>query len=75
MIKVKVSQAQVEILFWEVLFWLMKGLQYLRNSWMAFLVHIRPSIRKHLTLLILVGMLGFGMGFAIGYLRIRFSGQ
>jgi len=74
MIKVRGSYARIEILFWDVLFWLMKGLQHLRDGWITFTQYIQPSLKIHIALLFCVCTIGLGVGFVIGYVKVHLLG-
>jgi hypothetical protein len=74
MIKARASYARFEIIFWDMLFWLMKGLQHIRDTWISFIRPIHPSARLHLVFLFCVCILGFGLGFVIGYLKVNVPG-
>jgi hypothetical protein len=74
MIKVHICPPQFEILFWDVIFWVMKILQHLRDRWIAFVYFIKPKIRLHLILLICISAFGLGLGFVIGYFRVNLPG-
>jgi hypothetical protein len=74
MVKVRGGYARLEILFWDMLFWLMKGMQHLRDSWTSFIHVIQPSLKTHLVLFVCICALGLGAGFAIGYLQTHLSG-
>ncbi len=74
MIKVHIKPPRFEILFWDLIFWVMKILQCLRDRWFAFVYFIKPMVRFHLVLLICISAFGFGLGFAIGYFRIYLRG-
>jgi hypothetical protein len=74
MIKVRISPPRFEILFWDVIFWVMKLLQRLRDRWLELVYFIQPKIRLHIFLLILIACLGLGLGFAFGYFRASWRG-
>jgi hypothetical protein len=74
MIKVRIHSSRFEILFWVVIFWVMKILQHIRDRWVAFAYFIQPKIRLHLFFVICLSVLGLGLGFAIGYYRVNLRG-
>ena len=74
MIKARVSNPRIEILFWDMIFRLMKGLQHIRDTWIDFVHYIRPSLKTHLALLFSVCTIGLGFGFALGALKLFVSG-
>jgi hypothetical protein len=74
MIKVHICPPRFEILFWDVIFWVMKILQRLRDRWIAFVYFIKPTIRYHLIFLMCVSAIGLLLGFAIGYFRVNLHG-
>jgi hypothetical protein len=74
MLKVRIHPPQIEILFWDLIFWLMKILQRIRDQWISFVGYIRPKIRLHLLWLICVSALGLGLGFILGFIRANLIG-
>lgn len=69
MIKAHGSYARCEIVFWDLLFWLMKALQRIRDIWINFSCQLNPSLRLHLLWLFCVCALGLILGFSAGYWR------
>lgn len=74
MIKVRVNYTRIEILFWDAIFRLMKGLQNIRDCWIDFVHYIKPSLKLHITLLFSTCTIGLGVGFVMGVIKLYFSG-
>jgi hypothetical protein len=67
MIKAQSSYARCEIVFWDLLFWLMKALQRIRDIWIKMTSHLTPSLKFNLVLLFCACSLGLILGFSAGY--------
>lgn len=66
MIKVQGNYDRLEIFFWDLVFWAMKVLQGLRNTWIKTLNRIMPSLKVHLFWLLVVCSFGLVFGFFLG---------
>jgi hypothetical protein len=67
MVKTQGSYARFEIIFWDMLFWVMKALQGLRDIWVKISSLLNPSLRIHLFLFFIVCSFGLILGFGLGY--------
>ena len=70
MIKAQGSYARCEIVFWDMLFWLMKALQGIRDIWIKISCQFNPSLRRHLFVLFCACSLGLILGFSAGYWKV-----
>jgi hypothetical protein len=74
MLKGKVNYAQYEIIFWDFVIWLMKGLKQIQITWNSLVNSVFPAIAIHLILFLVVCSLGLGIGFLLGFMNIGLPG-
>jgi hypothetical protein len=67
MVKAQGSYARLEILFWDLLFWAMKALQGLRDTWLRIANRISPALRYQIVMLLVVCASGLIFGFCLGF--------